>query len=109
MIIAVSPYHLTTREAPAMAALLLGERVVTMLPAPAQADAAVAQQAAGRVPAYREFMRTWAWTAPLWEAGVIVSDLDGEGILADMRAVSGQVAREPHLAPLRRFMHDELY
>lgn len=34
MILAVSPYHLTTREAPAMLSLLLAERVVTLLPSP---------------------------------------------------------------------------
>ena len=34
MLIAVSPYHMTTREPAAMAALLLASRVVTILPTP---------------------------------------------------------------------------
>ena len=33
MRIVISPYHLTTREAPAMAALLLADEVATLLPA----------------------------------------------------------------------------
>ncbi|MCA9287425.1 MAG: hypothetical protein KDA05_02505 [Phycisphaerales bacterium] len=34
MDIVVSPYHLTTREAPAMAALQLADRAITMMPTP---------------------------------------------------------------------------
>jgi hypothetical protein len=109
MIIAVSPYHLTTREAPAMAALLLAERVVTMLPAPVdQVSRDEAQAAAGSVPAYLAVMKSWTWTAPLWKAGVITAHLDGESAATEMQLVSGQMSSDEHLSPLRRFMHDEL-
>lgn len=110
MLVAVSPYHLTTREAPAMAALLLAERVLTMLPAPAGSESARGAHAAGaRIPAYLAFMSTWAWTAPLWQAGVIASELEGQTAVEDMQEVSGRVDRDEQLAPLRRFMHSELY
>jgi hypothetical protein len=107
MVVAVSPYHLTTREPPAMAALLLAERVVTMLPAPVdQADIAQAHTAAGEVPAYLAFMKSWTWTAPLWRAGVLAAELDGQSAVADMHEVFTQVSRDHHLAPLRHFMHE---
>lgn len=110
MLVAVSPYHLTTREAPAMAALLLAEQVLTILPAPACEGTAESAHAAGaRIPAYLRFMSTWSWTAPLWKAGVIISELEGQNAVEDMQAVSGLVDRDEQLAPLRRFMHSELY
>ena len=34
LVAVVSPYHLTTREAPALAALLFADRVVTIRPTP---------------------------------------------------------------------------
>ncbi len=110
MLVAVSPYHLTTREAPAMAALLLAERVLTLLPTPSGSETArSAHAAAGRIPSYLAFMNTWTWTVPLWKAGVILSELDGHSPVAEMQAVSTQVEHDEHLAPLRRFMHAELY
>jgi hypothetical protein len=109
MLVTVSPYHLTTREVPAMAALLLAERVVTMLPAPVdKADLAEAHTAAGEVPAYLAFMKSWTWTAPLWRAGVLSAEVDGQSATLEMHEVFGQIARDEHLAPLRRFMHEGL-
>jgi hypothetical protein len=110
VLVAVSPYHLTTREAPAMAALLLAERVLTMLPAPAgNGSAREAYTAGSRIPAYLAFMNTWAWTIPLWQTSLIVSELEGQSAVSDMQAVIGQVDQDERLAPLRRFMHSELY
>jgi hypothetical protein len=110
MLIAVSPYHLTTREAPAMAALLLADQVLTLVPAPAHDGSPEAAHAAGaRIPSYLRFMSTWSWTAPLWKAGVIVSELEGQNAVDDMHAVSSQVDQDEQLAPLRRFMHHDLY
>lgn len=77
MNVVVSPYHLTTREAPAMASLLLAERVVTLLPASLESDSVhAAKRAAERSPWYTRFMETWGWTAPLWDEGVISSRCD---------------------------------
>jgi hypothetical protein len=109
MLIAVSPYHLTTREAPAMAALLLAERVVTMLPAPVdRADLSEAHTAAGQVPAYLAFMKSWTWTAPLWRGGVLSAEVAGQTAVGDMHEVFGKVSRDQQLAPLRHFMHEGL-
>jgi hypothetical protein len=108
MLVAISPYHLTTREAPAMAALLLAERVLTIVPAP-EGPPPSALAAGARIPAYASFMSSWAWSIPLWKAGVITSELHGSNAVQDMHAVSGMVDRDEQLAPLRRFMHSELY
>lgn len=74
----VSPYHLTTREAPAMAALLLCERVVTMMPVP-MGDGArwQAEQLAERAPRYARLIESWSWSVPLWNAGVLGADVAG--------------------------------
>jgi hypothetical protein len=109
MLLALSPYHLTTRDPPAMAALLLADGVVTMLPAPVdRADLSEARTAAGQVPAYLVFMQSWTWTAPLWRAGVLTAEVDGQSAANDMREVFTQIARDAHLAPLRHFMHEGL-
>ena len=108
MLVAVSPYHLTTREAPAMAALLLAERVLTIVPAPEGAPPS-ARSAGARIPGYASFMSTWSWTIPLWKAGIIANELDGANAVHDMHAISGMVDHDETLAPLRRFMHSELY
>lgn len=74
----VSPYHLTTREAPAMAALLLCDRVVTMLPAPMGERArSHAERLAGRAPRYARLVESWSWSVPLWNQGVLCSEVDG--------------------------------
>ena len=109
LFVAVSPYHLTTREAPAMASLLLAERVLTMVPAPGSSTATQATTAGARIPGYLAFMNTWSWTVPLWQAGVLAAEHEGQSAVADMQAVSGRVESDELLAPLRRFMHSELY
>jgi hypothetical protein len=110
MIVAVSPYHLTTREPAAMAALLLAERVVTMLPAPLEGkEWGAVQRAAQRVPRYLEFMESWRWTMPLWSAGVIVSGVAGREAVDEILPVCMRIDREEHLAPLRLLMKPELF
>lgn len=110
MIIAVSPYHLTTREPAALAAMLLAERVVTMLPAPLQGKQWGAVQAAAQnVPRYLEFMKTWQWTMPLWEEGVITSSLEGQEAVDELRPVCARIDDEERLAPLRLLMKPELF
>ncbi len=110
MIIAVSPYHLTTREPAALAAMLLAERVVTMLPAPLQGKQWGAVKAAAQnVPRYLEFMKTWQWTMPLWEEGVITSSLEGQEAVDELRPVCARIDEEERLAPLRLLMKPELF
>lgn len=110
MIVAVSPYHLTTREPAAFAALLLADRVVTMLPTPLEGKQwGAVQQAAQRIPRYLEFMESWRWTMPLWQAGIIVSGLAGHEAVDELRPVCARIETEEHLAPLRSLMKPELF
>jgi hypothetical protein len=92
-----------------MASLLLAERVLTMLPTPGSASATQATAAGARIPGYLAFMNSWSWTVPLWQAGVMIAEHEGQTAVADMQAVSGRVESDELLAPLRRFMHTELY
>ncbi|MFO0857439.1 MAG: hypothetical protein U0640_08805 [Phycisphaerales bacterium] len=118
MDIAVSPYHLTTREAAAMAALLLGRRVLTMLPAPVEASAQAtkttgkttggiggmsALQTAATIPTYRRFVESWAWTVPLWEQGVLHYSREGETFVNDMWAVTQHIDEDDTCIALRHF------
>jgi len=110
MDIAVSPYHLTTREPAALAAMLLADRVVTMLPAPLEGQEwGAIRSAAERVPRYLEFMQSWQWTMPLWTEGVIVSGLEGQEAVGELRAVCERIDRSEHLAPLRAIMKADLF
>lgn len=107
MIIAVSPYHITTREPVAMAALLLADRVVTWLPAPG-ATPGEAAKAATRVPSYLDMMLSWQWSVPLWEAGVIGSTVAGEEAAGDVRHIHAQIATQDRYRPLRSLMRADL-
>jgi len=110
MIVAVSPYHLTTREPPAMAALLLAERILTMLPAPLTGGgAAAALEAASKSPKYRKFVESWHWLMPLWAAGVLTSRFEGEDIGDDVRRACERIDRDGSLARLRPFMRPGLF
>lgn len=105
MLIVVSPYHITTREVPAMAAFLLADHVVTYLPAPAgRLDAAALAGAVARTPRYLRLMESWEWCAPLFEAGVVGSEFDGEDAAGEVRRVYERIESDPALADLRAFM-----
>lgn len=113
MLIAVSPYHITTREPAAIAAFLLARGVVTLLPAPvgggsgSQRDQAEA--AAASLPRYLEFMQSWRWTMPLWEAGIISTGIHGENAVHDVRAVYESIEADERLSRLRLFMRAGLW
>lgn len=94
-----------------MAALLLGEQLVTVLPLPAGAlgrtEVAAAFQ---RHPPYARLMGSWRWSLPLWREGVIVSLLDGhEDAMADVRAACGRIRHEDAWAGLKPFLHAGLF
>lgn len=118
MIILVSPYHLTTREPAALAAMLLADQVVTMLPAPLSGkEWSDVRGAAVRVPRYLEFMQTWQWTMALWKSGVIGSRMGDEGepgavegeAVEELRAVCDRIESEEWLSPLRSLMRTDLF
>jgi hypothetical protein len=110
MIIALSPYHLTTREAPAIASILLARIVVTVAPAahgPGGVESAFL--AARESATYRELARSWEWSAPLWREGVIAGALDGTTPLDEMEGVLRKIRDAAYLPALRQFVHDDLY
>jgi hypothetical protein len=108
--IVVSPYHLTTREPPAMASLLLADTVITLLPASLEdSSAAAAKRIAERSPWYSRFMESWSWTMPLWEEGVLSSTCENDDIAAEMRGVAQRLRDDEHYLPLRPLMREQLY
>lgn len=110
MRLAVSPYHVTTREPPLMAALLLADRVVTMMPAPLAGRVRdQARAAAERVPGYLSLLRSWQWTVPLWEAGVIEGSFEGHDPAEDVRSACTRIDRDDRYAPLRSLMRPGLF
>jgi hypothetical protein len=110
MRIAVSPYHLTTREPAAVTAFLLGSSVVTMLPAPSDGcERERVERVAAMVPKYLDFMESWRWTIPLWRAGVIGAEWAGDVAAHEVRAVCNMIAGDERFTPLRRLMRPEVF
>lgn len=110
MRIVVSPYHLTTREAPALAALQLAERVVTMMPTPrGGVSRRRVEEAVGAAPRYLELMESWRWSAALWEAGVIERGHEGADAAEDVRAAFERIAGDERYAGLRPFMKAHVF
>jgi hypothetical protein len=108
--IVVSPYHLTTREPAAMAALLLAEKVFTLLPASLEDPSAVAaKRVAERSPWYSRFMESWSWTIPLWEEGVLFSRWREDDLASEMRAIAERLRHEEQYLPLRPLLREQLY
>ncbi|MDQ7013406.1 MAG: hypothetical protein Q9O74_05865 [Planctomycetota bacterium] len=109
MFAAVSPYHLTTREPPAMAALLFAQRAVTFMPSPRGTREEI-EQAAAASPQYVRFMETWAWSMPLWTKGVLGSALDdGDDALGDLHTAWTQLANDERYATLRPLARATLF
>ncbi|HMN39326.1 MAG TPA: hypothetical protein PKE29_00675 [Phycisphaerales bacterium] len=100
--LALSPYHLATREAPAMAALILADRVVTLMPQPvAGATRTAVRAAVNESPHYLRLMESWRWSSPLWTAGLISSGIDGDESSGELPGVYQSIAEEDELASLR--------
>jgi hypothetical protein len=100
--IALSPYHLATRELPAMAALILGDHVVTLVPQPAAgASREHVRAAVKNSPRYLRLMESWRWSTPLWNSGVITSGMADEEACDELPGVYESIASEESLAGLR--------
>lgn len=110
MRLVLSPYHLTSREPAAMAALLLAEGVVTYLPEPPAGVARDAVRAAFlRHPRYARLLEAWRWSVPLWRAGVISARQDGHDAVCQVRAAAERIRSDRQLASLRPFAHEGLF
>ncbi|MDX2130954.1 MAG: hypothetical protein SFY69_02745 [Planctomycetota bacterium] len=107
MLIVVSPYHLSTREAPAMAAMLLASTAVTLMPGAMLNGAPDAVQEAARTRAYAELARSWSWTTSLFDAGVLRLGLDDASPLDDLRGVHESIRDDARYAALRAFVRDD--
>ncbi|MCU0689046.1 MAG: hypothetical protein MUE97_04820 [Phycisphaerales bacterium] len=115
----VSPYHLTSRESAAMAALLLAESVVTLLPTPPVKGEAGEPNAAGgetreavaaalaACPRYGRVLRSWLELGPLFEAGVVRTLANRQDAMDDIRRAAERIDRQRELEALRSFVHDE--
>lgn len=102
MLLALSPYHLTSREPAAMAALTLADRVVTLIPTPAaMGDAVAVRAAAERSARFVELLETWRWSTPLWDADLVASAFEDEDARSDVEQVIGEIETDPTLADLQ--------
>jgi len=110
MNVVLSPYHLTTKEPPAMAALLLAERVVTFIPAPLSGND---NESLGRAvelsPSYLRFMDSWRWSMPLWDSGIVCAAFRNADASGDIRHVCSALSTDERFTPLRALMHEDLF
>jgi hypothetical protein len=100
--LALSPYHLATREAPAMLALILGDRVVTLMPRPTRGDSREGvRQTVEAAPRYLRLMESWRWSGPLWRSGVLASAFEGDDATSDLEGVYADIDADEALTSLR--------
>ncbi len=93
-----------------MAALLLGNPVVTLLPSPTgDVDHDRLRTAVKAAPRYMKFMESWGWSRELWEAGVITSLHEGQDATSDVRNAWSRIVSDENLSTLRPFMREDLF
>lgn len=103
LVIAVSPYHLATCEAPALCALLLADQVVTLMPGPESgSDRPSFDLAVRRSPRFIRFMERIRWSVPLWNAGVIAGEWFEEELAAGLREVCTRAADDDAMLGMRK-------
>lgn len=99
--LAISPYHLTTRELPAAVALMLADRAVTIVPEPAEGHGRQAVRASlERVPRLLRVLEAWRWSGPLWRAGYLAGESDDERPFASIPKAAMELAAAPALSRL---------
>lgn len=99
----ISPYSLCSRDAAALAGMMLADPGITFLPR-ALEPAAVSRERAIGSAAFRRVMEAVAWTTPLVEAGVLATGVAGEDATADFAEARRRVVEEPGFEALRRFV-----
>ena len=90
MNLVVSPYHLTTREVPAMVALLLAEQVVTVMPT-GPGGRSEAERLAAAAPRYAKLIDSWRWSLPLWNAGVLAPGFGNDHPGRDIQTAHAEI------------------
>lgn len=85
-----------------MAALVLADSVVTLVPQPPTGTSRTDVRAAVQnSPRYLRLMESWRWSSPLWNSGVISSGVDDEEAACELAGVYESIASEDALAGLR--------
>jgi hypothetical protein len=101
----LSPYDLTARSSAAVAACVLGDRVVTLMPGPGKNlprdPAALARRG---TPAFERLAEAWAWSGPLWRSGTVVAGMDGDGVAEAVRTARAGIERQPEMGVLASLM-----
>lgn len=99
--LAVSPYHLSTREPVAAIALTLCDRAVTALPEPAEGRTREDVRAAvDRVPRLLRVLEAWRWSGPLWQSGVVGAGEPGDHVFDGVLAAGREVCNDAAFARL---------
>jgi hypothetical protein len=112
LVVVISPYHLTSREAPALAALQLADHCVTLLPAPgrtASPEVGRAVDAARAAPSYADLVESWRWSEQLFAEGVIAAGFEGEDAGEDAREACARIGTEGWLRSLRPLIRPEVF
>lgn len=93
-----------------MAAVLLADQVYTLLPSPRGTSPTTARSAADRVPEYLDMIRSWQWSQPLWEAGVVLPSVDElANPAAEMASAWKRLTTDPACASLGPLMRLDLF
>lgn len=99
----LSPYHLSTREVPAMCALVLGDHIATLLPEPPEgANRDEVKKAALAAPRFFRLLDSWRWSEALWQAGVLAGQMHNAYPLRWLDAIYHDIASDPGNAVLAR-------
>lgn len=88
-----------------MAAVLLADTAVTIMPTPAGARTE-AESLAAVAPRYARLIENWRWSVPLWNAGVLVADLEGHAPDREIRATHAEIFATGAWATLRTLLED---
>ncbi len=103
LIAAVNPYEFHARSIGLYAALTVADGVVAALP-----DAASAGVHPEDAPRLVEAVGSWAWSAPLWRAGVLGRHVEGAQPEHDVESVYREIAAREDWSALRPLVHADL-
>ena len=101
--IVLNPYELHARSVCASAALLIGEPVVTLLPAPLEGIAPERiAQAMLDSPGFERLMDRWSWAGPLWRHGALTAGLAGVTPIGCVQQAAADIVESAGSSPAAR-------